>query len=764
MNTLIYKPKHYVCMTMSLFISLVLFSFSSSASAAESNCTVWVKNQPYSANICVSYNNKFYKTQWWADAGVAPFIGANSWDSPWVLVEGTIAPPPPPTSNPACPVWVNNKSYPEKLCVTYNNKTYKTQWWANAGIAPFIGKNAWDSPWVLGSVTPPPPTTPPGKPIVASIGDSSTKQVGLKWSLTGTAKGTSWSVTDKFNNVTTTIFPTSTTFGAQDTATLQMGTAALTLDNGQHSLIVVLCNTPSVCTSSDPMPVKVNAVAVMPGVPVLQPIPGSTHGQLTVNWSTVGNAGSYWTLQKDDTELQRYTTFIDATKKSGTVSMVVDSGTNAYTVKLCNEDSECTTSNAQIATISGAPEKISFFMAYYPTWFAPFHDAFCADGRNCSPGPNAPVADDAVITRTSLLAGGVPDYVTHVMLAFAKLNQMHNYGGISKVSSDLGKLGLSLITSSASLKESIRVLKLNNPGTKVILALGGASYNDSWNNVTAADVSKLTQLIVDLGLDGLDVDYEVGGVDTANINKYYDSIVKMRQAIDSANAQTGKKAILTLAGWSTGADCTAQTQGIAYPECKGKVSYFGGNAGRERLVLKGKGASSMIDGYGVMSYDAGYTHFDPIVAYNQYKALAKPGAIVAIGIQVSPDEGWGKAITFVDDKGVGNDNPCKGDLAGNTLSDNTAGGNTPGNIILWDQYGTPKPGTFSVKRFAGELSKNPGDGFMMWSLFAGRAPTSCGGIPVSTVTELGQAVSQYMHIGTDRTKKIDKHAADIYGR
>lgn len=395
------------------------------------------------------------------------------------------------------------------------------------------------------------------------------------------------------------------------------------------------------------------------------------------------------------------------------------------------------------------------FMAYYPTWFAPYHTAFC--------DPNAlyydyvskawlPCAPDAVlsdntITSSSLLAGGIPDYVTHVVLAFAKLNQMHAYTGLSKKDGDLNALGLDLTPSSASVKESIRVLKNNNPGIKVLLALGGATFNESWKNVSEADINQAAQLIIDLGLDGLDVDYEVTGTSNDVIDEYYNSIVAMRKAVDQANVKkTDGRAILTVPGWSTGADCTPLTQGYPHSGClSGDLSYFGGNAGRERLVFEKRGANALIDIVSIMSYDAGYDHFDPVRAYHNYKQIVKPGTPIALGIQPPPDEGWGSARTLVDDRGINND--CVG------------------NTVLQDQYGYKTTGTFSVQRFAGIVKKVPGDGIMMWSLFASRpASTMCGSVKLSTVTELGQGVSRYLGIGTDRTKQIDYNTAINYGR
>ena len=81
--------------------------------------------------------------------------------------------------------------------------------------------------------------------------------------------------------------------------------------------------------------------------------------------------------------------------------------------------------------------------------------------------------------------------------------------------------------------------------------------------------------------------------------------------------------MLTLAGWSTGADCTAQTSASA--GCAGKLSYWGGNAGRERgVLLKYPAVASMLDMVNVMSYDARYEHYDGVVAYDELLRLTDP--------------------------------------------------------------------------------------------------------------------------------------------
>lgn len=618
------------------------------------------------------------------------------------------------------------------------------------------------------------PPVAPSKPVVAPIADTEVSDVTLNWSVSDNGvdefvKGSSWYVTDTLNGNTSVVYPSSTQFGADDTAKSQSGSAKLKLGNGTHALVVQLCTTATVCTASNPVSVKVTLPPPpVPGKPNLAPVSDSNNGKVTIGWQTTGNGGDYWQIYntQKNSVIQRVTQFTDETHKAGNQTINLPNGSYSVSVKLCNIEDVCAESDAKTFTVSGASNKKSFFMSYYPTWFdntpadskvfcpttdPRYYDYETKSYQNCAPGKVLP---DATIAAGNLLAGGIPDYVTHVVIAFGKLNQMHLYKGISRTNGDLSALGLSVNTNSAVYKELIRVLKSRNPETKVLLALGGAAYNDSWNNVTQADIDATALLMKDLDLDGLDVDYEVGGVDDGNINKYYAAIQQMRESVDKANAQTGKQAILTLPGWSTGADCIIGTQNKElYPDCylgkdqNGKdlykVAYWGGNAGRERLVLQGKGANSMMDLVTVMSYDADYQHYDPVVAYQQYRNIVKPGTPVGLGIQVSPDEGWGNSRTLVDDRGI--DNDCVG------------------NTILEDQYRNPKPGTFSVQRFANVVLQNPGDGMMMWSLFAGRSPQNCGSVKLSTGTDLARGVSEYLGIGSDRTLGVDKSNADTYG-
>ena len=125
-----------------------------------------------------------------------------------------------------------------------------------------------------------------------------------------------------------------------------------------------------------------------------------------------------------------------------------------------------------------------------------------------------------------------------------------------------------------------------------------------------------------------------------NARNYYYTIVAMRKAVD---ASLNSNKILSLAGWSTGADCTSALAAIAVDGsssspasaskayCANKISYWGGSAGRERQTLSGffvdgtslsPPAMQYIDILGIMSYDARYENYDPVTAYKDYWQLS----------------------------------------------------------------------------------------------------------------------------------------------
>ncbi len=192
----------------------------------------------------------------------------------------------------------------------------------------------------------------------------------------------------------------------------------------------------------------------------------------------------------------------------------------------------------------------------------------------------------------------------------------------------------------------------------------------------------------------------------------------------------GNGRVLTLAGWSTGADCTAATSADA--SCAGKVSFWGGNAGRERAVVrKFPAVANMLDMVNVMSYDARFENYDGVTAYNDYRSLFPAKTIVSIGLEPAP-EGWAGGLLVVND----GDAQCTG------------------SRNLKSQYGATLNQPYSVQRYTNAVLNGSG----AQPQRAGRRDAvghhqdrggNCGAAPLATPGTVGQKVGSTFGLTAD---------------
>ncbi len=316
------------------------------------------------------------------------------------------------------------------------------------------------------------------------------------------------------------------------------------------------------------------------------------------------------------------------------------------------------------------------FVGYYPSWLA---------------------ATTQPLSATS-------NAYTHVVVAFAKPD--FAFDGKSWTGT-----GLQFEGSLNDVRLQIAVLRKR--GIRVLLAVGGATYLN-WAPLAAeADkpgprVAALKRFADALGFDGFDVDYETEGVAPAQVAQY-------RAAIKALSRAAGPK-LLSLAAWSTGADCTAAT-GVA--PCGGKTTVWDGRVGRERLVFRDAAVLRKIGMLSVMSYDAGTDEFDPVRAFALYRDLVPATIAVNIGFEIAP-EGWGGAKLVAQDR----DAVC------------------PGSITAKDQFGNKVGRPYSVARLLrdGPLTKrpnsNPHDGAMLWHVVKTQNMPKCGHPVVVSPREL----------------------------
>jgi chitinase len=213
----------------------------------------------------------------------------------------------------------------------------------------------------------------------------------------------------------------------------------------------------------------------------------------------------------------------------------------------------------------------------------------------------------------------IPSYVNYVILSFMRPDSTYT-GGVT-----FAGTGLDFSSDAAVIKAAIALLKSRNPNTKVLVAVGGATYT-SFNNLNAAAVA---QFVNAFGLDGVDLDYEPTNPNCSNFGpnlscttdtEYINSVKALRTALP-------RPLLLTTAAWSTGAYGQGDWIG-AQPA--GQYSGVAVN------MLKSVG--NMLDTVNIMAYDAGIT-YDPKQAFLAYASLYDASKLT-IGLEVAP-EAWG---------------------------------------------------------------------------------------------------------------------------
>lgn len=165
----------------------------------------------------------------------------------------------------------------------------------------------------------------------------------------------------------------------------------------------------------------------------------------------------------------------------------------------------------------------------------------------------------------------------------------------------------------------------------IFLSVGGATY--PWYSSTA-NYSAMVSLAVDLGLDGIDIDYEIepscSGIDTSSpYCSTDDEIITIIKNLKSAIKSAKANLLITAAVYSVGAYGTTD-----FPQS----TYFKGGSKHTGMwvnpLLK---AGDYIDGIFVMSYDAG-TSYNSNDAFDAYKNIYD--GKIWTGLEVPP-EAWG---------------------------------------------------------------------------------------------------------------------------
>ncbi len=204
--------------------------------------------------------------------------------------------------------------------------------------------------------------------------------------------------------------------------------------------------------------------------------------------------------------------------------------------------------------------------------------------------------------------------------------------------------GLNFSLDFGIIQQTIAMLRAR--GVTVMLSVGGGSYWSVPKQITAQQIHALWDLCLDLGCDGLDIDWEVGVSDSVNAIGFFKGV--------NAGRPVGRK--ISFAGFSTGANPKSTNSGDPY-------------SGMNLDILT---QCRFVDWVNCMEYDAG-KDFDTKASFLNYRKVYS-GPLnfgFEIGIQ-----GWGDAILQKEDVQVA----CS--LLTGTLD----------GIFIWAYYSKSGPG------------------------------------------------------------------------
>lgn len=224
-------------------------------------------------------------------------------------------------------------------------------------------------------------------------------------------------------------------------------------------------------------------------------------------------------------------------------------------------------------------------------------------------------AEQRVATPEATRLARLPAAFDLVFLAFARPDA--RYRG----DFDLRGTGLGFPFDGHFARDAVRALRRRHPAVKLLLSVGGATYAD-WSVLEAG---ALARLVVDLELDGLDVDFEpgfpgcradaAGQVACASDARFIAVVRALRQALP-------RPWLLAVAGWSVGAYGEGE-----WREAQPRGRYTGLALGLLRSPL-----AAEIDLLSIMAYDAG-TRLDPAQAFAAYRARFAGRLLLGFSVQ-----------------------------------------------------------------------------------------------------------------------------------
>ncbi len=602
---------------------------------------------------------------------------------------------PTPTPDSVYPEWNSTTVYTGGQRVTYHGYIYEAQWWTQGENPETSGSGVWKNLGpVDGSSTPTPTPTPvtvtptPINPTPTPTPDS----VYPEWNSTTVYTGG--------QRVTYHGYIYEAQWWTQG-------------ENPETSVSGVWRNLGSTDGNSTPTPTPIY-VTPTPVNPT--PTPGSgivlsINGNV-LSWTDSANGSDYHIYKNNNwlawTGNRTYT--INSASNGDAFYVTNGGGVKSNIVAYGNNSDPTPTPIVSPPPTTGTPVPPGsrMYVGYSSTWNTSIYD---------------------------LMTANIPNYFTHLNLAFAKPNTTYVKGSYEF---DQAVAGFEFVEGATTnngqkkfsqqqaqdLRNNIAALKAR--GTQVWVSIGGWAYSQGseWINFNAP---RVVDLALDLGASGIDVDWEANG---ASVNKLGPDqfagtkdgeikgiITSLYNEIRSRGVNLG----ISIAGWSTGAYYVAGT-----PFEEGKVQWGSPFGGVMYRVVKDNGY--MINFINLMSYDGG-DYYDPREGYESYRAIYS--GPINMGMEIAPEGAGGAVLKLNAEPGTVYDAEM-----------------LTGQNNMATKY-------YNVETLVNYI-KNKGksfDGFMIWQVWKERvyAPAPAG---AATVNSAGQYVCRNLPLAGDPNQAI----------
>lgn len=231
-----------------------------------------------------------------------------------------------------------------------------------------------------------------------------------------------------------------------------------------------------------------------------------------------------------------------------------------------------------------------------------------------------------------LQLANIAPYVNMVIVSFMKPDATYEGGN------KLAGTGLDFSADGLVVKDAIAHLKSKHPDTKVLVAVGGATYQ----NFAALNTKAIADVVKDFGFDGVDIDYEPsnnGQCSSTNGQVTCTTDEEFRRIVNEIRQAVPRPYLVTVAAWSVGAYGEGE-----WADATPKAALTG-----LLLNLLRSPEAEYIDQLNVMSYDAS-PEYDPKVALAAYQNYFK-GKIV-MGVEVPPEAWGGHVYTIPEVRGL----------------------------------------------------------------------------------------------------------------